>query len=429
MCVIGAQYEHAQIIKGDMNHDGKLDVIDVNAAISTIEGMRDIEYIKGGPYSVDNSSILGTWYRNKSESFTLNEDGTTDYPGAVTYMFFPYQGRIVFFDKYFRVVSWLGVIRNKDGYMRCVTSGSNDAISYNAIPKQYVEQIKLSTDHVILQHKVNTQLTAECLPSDASNKNVIWSSSDESVAVVNANGYIYNMGAGSAVITCTSVDDNCVKATCTVEVAHEDRSGVDSNGHRWVDLDLPGGVLWAECNIGASKPGDSGLYFAWADTKGYTASNHNFSLPNYKYFSESKGYTKYCSVDYHGVVDNKTIIESSDDAATAAWGSGWRMPSRQEFSDLLDGRYTTNYYDRENNCYRVVSRLNGNTLTLAANGWIEHETRYYYNEYAKYWTNELSDGYSSAYFMSHSYTQIHIDFTSRYFGYGVRAVRTVSAGN
>ena len=35
----------------------------------------------------------------------------------------------------------------------------------------------------------------------------------------------------------------------------------------WVDLGLPSGILWAKCNIGASKPEESGDYFAWGETK------------------------------------------------------------------------------------------------------------------------------------------------------------------
>ena len=36
---------------------------------------------------------------------------------------------------------------------------------------------------------------------------------------------------------------------------------------KYVDLGLPSGTLWATCNIGASKPEEFGLYFAWGETK------------------------------------------------------------------------------------------------------------------------------------------------------------------
>ena len=42
-----------------------------------------------------------------------------------------------------------------------------------------------------------------------------------------------------------------------------------NNGHSYIDLGLPSGTLWATCNVGASKPTQSGLYFQWGDVQGY----------------------------------------------------------------------------------------------------------------------------------------------------------------
>lgn len=35
------------------------------------------------------------------------------------------------------------------------------------------------------------------------------------------------------------------------------------NGHKFIDLGLPSGLLWADCNIGASTPKEFGSSFAW----------------------------------------------------------------------------------------------------------------------------------------------------------------------
>ncbi len=42
----------------------------------------------------------------------------------------------------------------------------------------------------------------------------------------------------------------------------------------FVDLGLPSGTKWASCNVGAEKPEDFGLYFAWGETEGYTRNNY-----------------------------------------------------------------------------------------------------------------------------------------------------------
>ena len=56
-----------------------------------------------------------------------------------------------------------------------------------------------------------------------------------------------------------------------------------------VDLGLPSGTLWASINIGASAPQDYGLYFAWGDTKGYSAeSGHMFSWETYKWMAKGQ---------------------------------------------------------------------------------------------------------------------------------------------
>ena len=55
-------------------------------------------------------------------------------------------------------------------------------------------------------------------PANATNRNLIWESSDTSVATVNTNGYVYAVGKGSATITATSAVNSAIKATCTVTV-------------------------------------------------------------------------------------------------------------------------------------------------------------------------------------------------------------------
>ena len=42
-----------------------------------------------------------------------------------------------------------------------------------------------------------------------------------------------------------------------------------TNGYEYVDLDLPSGLKWAKCNIGAEKESDYGLYFQWGDVVGH----------------------------------------------------------------------------------------------------------------------------------------------------------------
>ncbi len=82
------------------------------------------------------------------------------------------------------------------------------------------------------------------------------------------------------------------------------------NGHDYIDLGLS--VMWATCNVGASSPSNYGDYFIWGNTKDYTISTE----------------------PYTGT-DN--ISGNPDyDAATANWGSAWRLPTEDEIDELID---------------------------------------------------------------------------------------------
>ena len=59
--------------------------------------------------------------------------------------------------------------------------------------------------------------------------------------------------------------DRIILDSSTNEITY--RGGVI---YEYVDLGLS--VKWAKCNVGAEKETDAGLYFAWGETTGYTAS-------------------------------------------------------------------------------------------------------------------------------------------------------------
>lgn len=93
------------------------------------------------------------------------------------------------------------------------------------------------------------------------------------------------------------------------------------NGHKFVDLGLPSGLLWAECNIGASEPEEAGYSYRWGEVEPYI-------LNGYKYY-DGNTFTKYTKKDA------KTTLEPEDDAATVLWGKNCRMPTKKEFEELI----------------------------------------------------------------------------------------------
>ena len=125
----------------------------------------------------------------------------------------------------------------------------------------------------------------------------------------------------SSVILCLAV---MTLSSCRNSVVDDNLVTDSYNGHEYVDLGLS--VKWAKYNIGATKPEESGYYFAWGETepKSY------FSWDNYKFTTDGGNtLTKYTGIDY-----SKLVRE--DDAAAVKWGGEWRMPTVEEFNELFN---------------------------------------------------------------------------------------------
>ena len=139
-----------------------------------------------------------------------------------------------------------------------------------------------------------------------------------------------------------------------------------------VDLGLPSGLYWASCNVGATTPEGYGYYFAWGETD----SKKDYSWATYKYANVGEFYhhkfTKYCtdaSSGDNGFIDNKTVLEPEDDAATANWGDVWRMPTDAEWTELREQCTWTWTAQNGVNGYQVASKTNGNSIFLPAAGF------------------------------------------------------------
>lgn len=141
------------------------------------------------------------------------------------------------------------------------------------------------------------------------------------------------------------------------------------NGHEWVDLGLPSGKLWATCNIGASSPTDYGDYFAWGEIT--PKADNAINWIGYKYANgDGNKLTKYCndsSYGDNGYTDTLTVLLPEDDAATANWGAGWRMPTKAEMQELFNN--TTVTWTTQNGINgHLFTASNGNSLFLPAAG-------------------------------------------------------------
>ena len=287
---------------------------------------------------------------------------------------------------------------------------------------EQVEFIELSQTELVLNPNDSRLITAAVLPKSATNKSARWESSDEAIATVDEIGEVTAVAVGTCTITCSATDGSGVKAECIVTVTNPDNSGT-LDGHEYVDLGLPSGTLWATCNVGANSPEEYGDYYAWAETE----PKSDYYWETYKYCKGSYGtMTKYCINSDSGTVDNKTELEPSDDAATANWGSGWQMPSEEQYDELYNSSYTTTTWTTMNGKYgrKITSKCNGNSIFLPAAGYRNGTSLRDAGSYGYYWSRSLSTSDSGRacglYFYS---SYISTGSSGRSSGQSVRPVR------
>ncbi len=195
-------------------------------------------------------------------------------------------------------------------------------------------------------------------------------------------------------------------------------------GHTYVDLGLPSGLLWATCNVGADSPEEYGDYFAWGETQ----PKSDYSWSTYQYcMGSSTRLTKYCnnsSYGYNGYTDNLTTLQPGDDAATANWGSGWRMPTKEECQELVDN--TTFTFTTQNGVYGgLFTATNGNSLFLPRAGQRYGTSLENAGWYGSYWSSSLHTVYPD-FAWGLFFEEVCCDTPGRLIGRPVRPVHSAS---
>ena len=100
-----------------------------------------------------------------------------------------------------------------------------------------VAGVSLDKTEIVLVEGSNQTLTATVEPTNATNKNVTWSSDHEAVATVDQNGTVTARRGGQAIITVTTADGSKT-ATCTVRVRIQIGEPVQSVGLNKTELAL-----------------------------------------------------------------------------------------------------------------------------------------------------------------------------------------------
>lgn len=222
------------------------------------------------------------------------------------------------------------------------------------------------------------------------------------------------------------INQNGENKAVTVEQIKNNILSIPSS-YEFVDLGLPSGIKWATCNIGASKPEEFGLYFAWGETEGYTVANveagrKTFSYDDYKFTNDGGNtFTKY------NKEDKKTILDLEDDGAYQ-YDNTCRIPTREEYQELINNTTQTKEVLNSVDGLRFTSKINNNSIFIPNGGFIEDNSFYKIDNKQYLWTSTRRsnvEGRAYCFYADFNYIETSLIFS--YEGFSIRPVQLKSS--
>lgn len=222
---------------------------------------------------------------------------------------------------------------------------------------------------------------------------------------------------------------------CSPEESNINNHGAENNPCPAGAVDLGLSVYWATCNLSENgfvgSPEEYGDYYAWGEVETHYSSQDpltwkpgkaGYEWTTYKWSNgSSNSLTKYNIDSSHGTVDNKTVLDTDDDVAHVKLGGNWRMPTDEEWSELIK---CTSLWTSQNGVYgRKVTGPNGNSIFLPAAGWWSHADITHTGTDGLYWSSSLNTEIPNtawrAYFTSED---IKTHYAGRHYGLSIRPV-------
>ena len=191
------------------------------------------------------------------------------------------------------------------------------------------------------------------------------------------------------------------------------------DGVEAVDLGLS--VKWANMNVGAKKPSGFGTYFAWGETK----SKQYYSWNTYAW---SKGDSQFLTK--YSATDKRNRLIPTDDAAQTNWGDEWRMPTEEEFEELVNPKNCTWEWSSQDgvNGYKVTSKKTGKSIFLPITGFRYYADIQFRAIMGVYWSSSLyTTDPNKAWCLEFNFSDIKVHYgnlsSNRFSGRCIRAVQ------
>ena len=210
-----------------------------------------------------------------------------------------------------------------------------------------------------------------------------------------------------------------VGAVGNAKASGSDNGSKTPDGVEAVDLGLS--VKWANMNVGATKDSGFGTYYAWGETKPksyYSWDTYAWSKENTKFLFK------------YSTTDGKTKLVLTDDAAHINWGGKWRMPTVEEFDELVDpAKCTWEWTTKDSvNGYKVTGKKTGNSIFLPITGFRFYGEVQFRAIKGVYWSSILYSGNPfKAWCLEFDFEDVKVDIgnlsSNRFSGRCIRAVQ------
>lgn len=194
-----------------------------------------------------------------------------------------------------------------------------------------------------------------------------------------------------------------------------------------VDMGLS--VKWGDCNIGAIAPYEDGAYYAWGETNTKSCYDlSTYSMCNGSIYTM----TKYCLSSTFGVVDGKSTLEKEDDVAAQTLSGKWRMPTKNEWEELLapiNCYCTWTEYKVQTSSgwgyvqgFVITSKKTNNSIFLPFAGYYQEDCLLAHAGKGCYWNSSVSESSFIAGLTQINETESKVGYWIRYEGCSVRPV-------
>jgi len=361
--------------------------ITVNRLVTSIQLDKTSLYIYNGKTATIIATVLPSSASNTSVSWASSNTSvaTVSSSGVVT-----------------------GVTRGNTIITASAKDGSGVKATCEVEVKQFVTGISLDRTTVFLNEGQEQSLMATVAPNNANDKTISWTSSDTSIATVDANGKVIALSRGRATISAIANDGSGISASCSVIISPI--GAVD------LGLNMSDGriIYWATCNLCedgfVSSPEQYGDYYAWGEIQPHYVKGHSLDNPcsdwriiNGKTMNGYDFHTyKWCNGSYttltrynfnrsDGSVDNKSDFKDyayADDAARQTLGGSWRTPTDAEWT-ILRTKCSWTFTTQDGINGMLVTGPNGCSIFLPAAGRRVQTNLKDLNTYGDYWSSSV----------------------------------------